>query len=485
MIWERPIRIAMILATSSSVLGGNVCYSGFLEQVTSSIGQTDYPLSVGMSLGKIAIGSGGAENSRGAVVILDWVDESGSACDIDLGHWEIEQELWGLNPGDEFGHAIAFQTSNLASIAPNAGDNGLLSVYLRTGVEGDMPWQLDETFEPSPGYSFTGQLEMALPWMVAVEKNVHANTHLRIFKKDAIGWSESNSIEMEPISNLMDLSLTSTTLAVGTPKLTFDNKYDEQGGIWVWRVDEWGAWMFESKITPVTQQTFLHAGQQVAVYGDYLAYSTGGFGTPHDMSLEMQAYDSDTKTWAPFVPPRGRQRSGEIGNVMDEALMTGRGLYLSLADTETGESAILLVEFINGYVLTEVVRADVADSTRSFDFVIDGHYMVAEGVKSGPQNRSVWLVPTRDCNANGEDDVCDLCRFAGWDENENGSIDFCECPGNVFDEDPANPTVNEVDVLFLLDFLWGGVDGYGDCNTDGVTDVLDLLMVLENWGSCS
>ncbi|MDG1837731.1 MAG: hypothetical protein P8I91_02885 [Phycisphaerales bacterium] len=484
MILERPIRIAMILAIASPALAGNICYSGFLEEMTNSLGQTDYPLSVEMSLGKIAIGSGSAENAIGAVAIVEWV-ESGNACDAILGTWEREQVLWGQSAGDEFGHAIAFQTNNLASIAPNAGESGLLSVYLSTGVNEEDFWQLDATFQPSPGYSFTGQLEMALPWMVAAEQNAQNGMNLRIFKRDATGWSDSDSIGLGQVSNAIDLSLTSTTLAVGTPEVTFDNKYNEQGGIWVWKVDEGANWVFGNKVSPVAQEAFLHAGQQVAAYGDYLAYSTGGLDTPHPSSVEIQVYDSGTETWAPFNPPGGNPRGDALGNVIDELVMTAQGLYLSVADTVTGESAIGLIEFIDGYVLTEISRADVADSTRSFDFAVEGHYVIAEGVESGPQNRSVWLVPTRDCNANGEDDVCDLCRFAGWDGNENGSIDFCECPGNVFDEDPANPTVNEVDVVFIIDFLWGDDDGYGDCNTDGITDVLDLLMVLENWGSCS
>ena len=166
MILERPIRIAIILAIASPALAGNTCYSGFLEEMTNSLGQTDYPLSVEMSLGKIAIGSGSAENAIGAVAIVEWV-ESGNACDAILGTWEREQVLWGVSAGDEFGHAIAFQSSNLASIAPNAGDNGLLSVYLHTGVEEDMPWQLDENFEPLPATPLLANLKWHyLGWLL-------------------------------------------------------------------------------------------------------------------------------------------------------------------------------------------------------------------------------------------------------------------------------------------------------------------------------
>ena len=483
MIWERNIHIVMILATASPVFAGIHCYSGFLQEMTNSLGNTDYPLSVGMSNEQIAIGNGGAENGLGGVVILNWVDPDG--CDADLGDWEVEQVIWGLTDGEEFGHAIAFQNDNLASITPNASGSGLLDVYLRTGVKGADAWQWDAVFAPSPDYSFTGQLEMALPWMVAVEQNAQGNTNLRVFKRGAADWSQSSSISMIQSPGPIDLALTSTTLAVGTPELTFDNDYAEQGGIWVWRVDEEEDWVFESKIAPVIQEATLHAGQQVAAYGDYLAYSLGGLDTTHPSIVEIHVYDSGTGTWAPFVPPGGSPRGGSLGNVIDEAVMTAQGLFLSVADTRTGESAIGLLEFIDGYVLTEVVRADVGDFTRCVDFAVDGDYVLAEGVESGPQNRSAWLVPTRDCNANGENDVCDLCRFAGWDANNSGSIDFCECPGNVWDADPLNPAVDVNDVGFLVMNYWGRVDGYGDCNTDGVADVLDLLMVLENWGSCS
>ena len=97
---------------------------------------------------------------------------------------------------------------------------------------------------------------------------------------------------------------------------------------------------------------------------------------------------------------------------------------------------------------------------------------------------SVWLEPVRDCNNNGEDDQCDLCRYPGWDIQNTGTLDYCECPGDILESGGA-PAVDMDDALVLMFNYWGRVDGFGDINTDGVADVQDLLVLLQNWGPCS
>ena len=55
---------------------------------------------------------------------------------------------------------------------------------------------------------------------------------------------------------------------------------------------------------------------------------------------------------------------------------------------------------------------------------------------------------------------------------------FC-CQGDTNDDG----LVNVSDLLVVID-QWGGTGGSGDINFDGIVDVTDLLMVVGNWGEC-
>ena len=62
-----------------------------------------------------------------------------------------------------------------------------------------------------------------------------------------------------------------------------------------------------------------------------------------------------------------------------------------------------------------------------------------------------------DCNANGVEDAKDIAGGKSVDRNENGVPDECdEC-----------------------------VTCFPDLNCDGRIDVLELLMILQNWGACA
>ncbi|MCH2143339.1 MAG: hypothetical protein MK077_10120 [Phycisphaerales bacterium] len=468
-----------ILLTCSNALAGLTCYSGFFLEVESSTGDTDYPVSVGMSFGQIAIGSGGAEGI-GAVAILNWSD-SDDSCNTNLGDWEFEHQIWGVQ-GSELGKSIALQSGNLAVFIPSDWNgNSAIQLYLRENVNGQFEWPWQASFSPTAGYTFTGQLEMAMPWMAAVEEDGLGSARIRIFRRDESGWINVTSTADIPLPS--DITMTTEIIAAGTPDSTFNNDFPAQGGAWVWRQSQ-GEWNFDGKVSPSIQATNLRAGQQVAAYSDYLALSYGGIGTPHPSLVDFLAYDANTQTWAPYSPRSNEPRGDSIGNVIDDMVMNAQGLYLSAADTNTGESAIGLFEFVNEFDITEIERTNVGDVSRCFDLAVDGNYVIAEGVASGLPNRSVWLEPVRDCNNNGEDDQCDLCRYPGWDIQNTGTLDYCECPGDIWESGGA-PAVDMDDALVLMFNYWGRVDGFGDINTDGVADVQDLLVILQNWGPCS
>jgi hypothetical protein len=114
-----------------------------------------------------------------------------------------------------------------------------------------------------------------------------------------------------------------------------------------------------------------------------------------------------------------------------------------------------------------------------------------------------------DCNGNGVPDVHDLATGLSEDCNENDIPDECDwsdpqdCDGdgviNGCEEDLNNDNLPDdcqcfedldgsghVDVLDLLMVLseWGPSHSSTDLNSDSVVDVLDLLLILSAWGEC-
>jgi hypothetical protein len=81
-----------------------------------------------------------------------------------------------------------------------------------------------------------------------------------------------------------------------------------------------------------------------------------------------------------------------------------------------------------------------------------------------------------DCNQNGINDICDIAD--GWaDANKDGILDFCQLAAGDLNLDG---TVDSVDLVLILND-WG-TEG-SDANSDGVTNAIDLAAVLSNWST--
>ena len=94
-----------------------------------------------------------------------------------------------------------------------------------------------------------------------------------------------------------------------------------------------------------------------------------------------------------------------------------------------------------------------------------------------------WYQDIVDENQNGRDDACDVPCYSQW-----------ACPADIADDDG---TVDHVDLLKVLQY-WGSVETNGVAHRcdiwppagdlvldgDGQVDVLDLITVIRNWGTC-
>ncbi|MBK34862.1 MAG: hypothetical protein CME26_04945 [Gemmatimonadetes bacterium] len=107
-----------------------------------------------------------------------------------------------------------------------------------------------------------------------------------------------------------------------------------------------------------------------------------------------------------------------------------------------------------------------------------------------PDSLDIALGTSEDCNGNDIPDECDWddpgdCDGDGIvdgceaDENNDSLPDDCQC---IEDLDGSA----EVDVLDLLIIIseWGPSHSPADLNYDGIVDVLDLLLILDAWGEC-
>jgi len=75
-----------------------------------------------------------------------------------------------------------------------------------------------------------------------------------------------------------------------------------------------------------------------------------------------------------------------------------------------------------------------------------------------------------DCNANGENDLCDVASGAAEDENGDGVPDSCQCPGDVNGD-------GELSILDFIAFqgLFAANDPAADCNEDEMFNILDFV----------
>jgi len=78
------------------------------------------------------------------------------------------------------------------------------------------------------------------------------------------------------------------------------------------------------------------------------------------------------------------------------------------------------------------------------------------------------------------DDVLDIWDGTSQDSNNDGVLDECECFADVNGDGAGNV----LDILMLLE-NWGQTGPIGDTTNDGTVNVDDILYILDNWGACT
>jgi hypothetical protein len=88
------------------------------------------------------------------------------------------------------------------------------------------------------------------------------------------------------------------------------------------------------------------------------------------------------------------------------------------------------------------------------------------------------VIGARTDDDHGTDSGSAYVFAVGPDEDGDGVMDACECPGDL----NKDWTVDYLDLLVLLDdWSCTGGDCSGDADADGDTDQADLGLLLANW----
>lgn len=156
---------------------------------------------------------------------------------------------------------------------------------------------------------------------------------------------------------------------------------------------------------------------------------------------------------------------------------------------DTG-SAIYHYEYPNGIELLSVSDSAFCGNT---DPAIDGFWTDdggntfydscddadSDGIPDNKDNCDLPNSDQADCNENGIGDICDIADGTANDMNGNSIPDECECLSDIYEDG----TVDVLDLLLVINF-WGSNGGDADINFDGAVDVIDLLAVIDKWGPC-
>jgi hypothetical protein len=111
-----------------------------------------------------------------------------------------------------------------------------------------------------------------------------------------------------------------------------------------------------------------------------------------------------------------------------------------------------------------------------YDFCDDAD---SDGTSDSEDNCYLYNPDQADCNENGIGDICDIADGTVEDINGNSIPDDCDCLSDIYEDG----TVDVLDLLLVINF-WGSNGGDADINFDGTVDVIDLLAVIDKWGPC-
>ena len=144
----------------------------------------------------------------------------------------------------------------------------------------------------------------------------------------------------------------------------------------------------------------------------------------------------------------------------------------------------------SGYNSQHMFRAHfgIAESTIIEDLTIHWPSGIVQRASNLPSDQIMRIVEdtvlTQDCNRNCVDDAADIKDGISYDSNGNGIPDECECTAD-FDSDGDVDVRDLLELISFWEFTSPPDDPLAvDLTLDGIVNIHDLLLLIEQFGDC-
>ncbi len=339
----------------------------------------------------------------------------------------------------------------------------------------ELEWDLQQTIEPLSADGVFQSMALDPPWLIASETH-GGEVLVRFFKWDP-DFDEFDVKNASLHAGLEGYLLTAIHGTSGISTALIADPYLEREVAILQFNPSNSTWYWKNIHHPDVSEFY---GQNIVVSSQHVAISASPSG---DAPGYVEVFEKNNFMANGVPTPIHTMTLPESHSVFDMDLSYS-WLLVSHFDTWADDlvgGQLTRMDLSTG-VETEVVIPNLRSDSRTRSLDLDGSFFAAEGIEDSVNNRSVFYTPLVDCDSDGESDPCEIEDRFGLDADSDGVLDTCVCPGNM---NPLVDTqIDAEDVLILLQSGWGGDTGWGDFNGDDDTNVLDLLIVLENWGDC-
>ncbi len=388
------------------------------------------------------------------------------------GEWEDTVVVEGLGAAEEFGVGVATSEYYVLVGVGNTPDGlGAVDVFTLDGGT----WERVSSIPPPTGWALQPWvMAMSGGWVaIAAQEEATGYGGVALYLRSGDTFSHEETIESGGVTGAR-IDLSGSTLVIGWPGLEVVVD-DESGAVemyrfisggeggWQWQWGIWGA-------------TGTNTGAYVATDGRDAVCSTGGF---------YESMEGDQSRLM-FLPQNGNVYystwfdCGVMSQITD--LGFNDGVVAASIWVAGGVNSTVLLDANTAAKLPFTDSEDTAG--RRYQVAIDDGSVLYDynTLPNDDLGREVRFGPVHDCDGNGLMDACDV-GGTNSDLDGDGRFDWCVCPGNI--NPHVDSVIDDADLFGVLYLYWGDATGYGDCDGDSLCGVRDLLIILENWGSCS